>query len=90
MLTWLCALLCACAQAQVVAKMRWEGCAFIRTVGTNLKMFKPGSFRIVLAPPRMLLLLLLLLLLTLRHRTCSLVERLRLLHALLCPKWFPG
>jgi hypothetical protein len=70
-------------QAQVVAKMRWEGCAFIRTVGTNLKMFKPGRFRIVLA-------LLLLLLLTLWHRMCSLVERLRLLHALLRPKWFPG
>ena len=81
-------MLCACVQAQVVAKMRWEGCAFIRTVGTNLKMFKPGRFRIVLA--RLLLLLLLLLLLTLWHRMCSLVERLRLLHALLRPKWFPG
>jgi hypothetical protein len=29
-------------EEHVVAKMRWEGCAFIRTVGTNLRMFKPA------------------------------------------------
>ena len=29
-------------EEHVVAKMRWEGCAFIRRVGENLRMFKPA------------------------------------------------